>query len=225
MTQKSNAIPTKKPPIAIILLLLALLVAGLFVYKQNQQIGGEGEAHPSTSSRPVKEDQLAQAKLIREKWQGWAMKHQDDLSKLRKSSGTSPEAYRKVFDEIPEALTPESGLVENDLKSASKEDPTHPHRRWDWAGVDRHLLTLSGPAAGFAKDSIKLLEVRVKEEQTQIKDCLIAKSINGGTTNVFVWASGRITEGTREKKEINGMQTFSGATIHTELAPAYDFIK
>ena len=153
------------------------------------------------------------------------MKHQDDLSKLRKSSGSSPEAYRKVFDEIPDTLTPETGLVENDLKAASKEDPTHPHRRWEWAGVDRHLLTLSGPGAGFAKDSIRLLEARVKEEQTQIKDCLIAKSINGGTSNIFIWASGRITEGTREKKVINGNLSFTGATTHTELTPAYDFIK
>ena len=225
MANSNDTLSPKKPPYLILLLFIAIPIAAFFVYRQNQQISGEGEARASANSTPDRDQQLSQAKLIRGKFENWAMKHKEDIANLRKSSGESDAPYRKVFDAIPVSLTSETGLTADDFAMATKEDPNRKHKRWEWTGADRSLLQLSGQAQGFAKASIDALNTRMKEEKEDIKDCLVSKSINGGLSNYYVWSSGRVTEGVKGKKDASGATTLNAKVQHNELVSAYDFIK
>ncbi len=228
MAERPVSTQGKRPPFLIILLLFAIPVAGFFVYYQNRLINGEDK---NTAVKPLRdsEAQMTQVKLIRDKWQTWATAHKADLIALKHSSADNQAAYHKVFDAFPIAITPETGLTLEDLKAASAEDPTHKHPKWEWLMKQKSLLSAQGMAASMAKKETDAFKESMEEDR-KTRDCRILKSINGGLVNLYLWSSGRVTEGEREKKEVGGakmggIMVLTGAVNHKETLPAFDFVK
>ncbi len=228
MAERPVSTQGKRPPFLIFVLLFAIPIAGFFVYFQNRQINGEDK---NTAVKPLRDAdaQMAQLKLIRDKWQTWAMAHKNDLIALKHSSADNQTAYHKVFDAFPSDITPETGLTLEDLKAASAEDPTHKHPKWEWLMKQKTLLSAQGMSASMAKKETDAFKASMEEDR-KTRDCRILKSINGGLVNLYLWSSGRVTEGVREKKvvggeKMGGIMVLTGVVNHKETLPPFDFVK
>ena len=229
MAENRSQTQAKRPPILVFVLLFAIPAAGFFVYNQNRQINGEDKTMGVKSSHDLSA-QMEQVKTIRDKWQVWAMAHKADLLAFKHSAPDDKAAFDKVFDAVPITISPDTGLTLEDLKAATADDPTHKHTKWDWLMKQKPLLNASGMQASMSKQEAEIFKANVEEDRTKNKDIRVLKSTNGGLSNLYLWTSGRVTEGVRERKSVGGEKTgsimvLSGVVTHKEAMPAYDFLK
>lgn len=182
---------------------------------------------------------IAQAQMLRAKWQVWAQQHQGILRQMLQAQPNDQTARNVVWNALP-PLGDQSVISAKDLLPDG-QSPTG--LSFGWAPVDRIMAS-----PGFNQSSdveerrrtqeavVQMAAARQNDFET-LHDIMLASSSGQGNTNVTLWVSGRITQETPQTQEerMAAIQKIraSGEPPHindlqgtrSELVPPFDFLK
>ncbi len=183
-------------------------------------------------SPEVKAQFVGHAKMLREKWEPWAQKHQAQFQRMLNASVDDQAALATAWDAVP-SDPKKVGFTSQELMPTG--DPLT-GVGFGWTALDKELRQGSPrpeAAAGLQKISLMVMPQR-RSEFKRRRDIIIAQG--GMRTETLLWASGRITQrslllpgeylamarAARDKKrKLTGDDMWGP---EQEMVPPYDFL-
>lgn len=213
------------------------IVGGLF-YLNGLAKNGAGRVHRAGQipdiSASEKQQFIARATLLRDKWRPWALQHRTELQQMLSAQPGDQASLNAVLDVLPRNPT-QAGLTGQDLMPSG--DP-FVNVGFGWAPVSRGVA-LPETANPDIKLTVQKIrggrDQRIEDDFSAMRDTAIAGAIKGQTFTTL-WASGRITVRTKlsskEREVISQKVRAEGRHIresdiftpHREIVPPYDFL-
>lgn len=165
---------------------------------------------------------LVKARRMREQWQTWAIKHKSELKRMLNATTKDQTALSVVWEKLP------IGLEDGQAGMKAQEVIGEPNAfTWQPVAKGGHLSSnVSAEWSNRVAASNRAMQMQRQKNFVLLKDIEISRSMNPGTSQLSLWASGRITE----SKTVVNPNHRSGQPAFVELAPQeieppYDFLK
>lgn len=198
---------------------LSLLATGAFFVVRQQAANKYKDQFASKIGDPgaqpgLREERIARAKVIREKWKPWAQKNKALLQRMLKASPNDSKIAFEVYTKIPgSTVGPKAVVMNTDLQSGSTE--------FSWQAVENFLVAPNAPKSRDRDFAVS----EIKKDFAKNQDVSLSQSINPGLLHMNVWATGRITEeGLKELPRVPGKPVL-GESEPIEIVPPYDFLE
>jgi hypothetical protein len=164
----------------------------------------------------LQEARLAKAKVLREKWQKWALEHKSILQKMLRGGQSEQEA---VWQALPTLLD------DPKVTSVMLEDISGGLTPYTWNPVTRGATR---PGAGLTDAQRTtfngLIKTHLADDLELYHDIKISSSRNAGAKTIGLWVSGRITETETVGTPYEPGKP-SSKEVTRELVPPYDFLQ
>ena len=218
---------------------MLLIAAGIFGSLFQRQTRLSRAAQPQARQAPditpeVKEQIVGRAKELREKWRPWALQNKAILTRMRSAASTDKAAMLAVWKAIPMGQEPISA---QDLTPGGVEPPSN--IGFTWAAADKMIIDnsrLRPEVRKVVEQGSSAGALWREDDFASERDIVISQSMNGGQTHINLWASGRITEQTRQppserpkllarlRAEKRKARESDLHGPHREVVPPYDFL-
>lgn len=220
---------------AVLLLLMTGGVLGTLFQRQNYAgsqayaLAQNQRAMQIADLTPAqKQAWIDHAKMLRRKWQPWALQHKDMLRKMLRAGPNDEAAMLAVWSALPYPDypgKPKLGISSLDLRPVQDFKKSLDSRSPDFTWQALGKLNQKGPPSGKRAEWLR--------QQFEAKrDIQLSRSTGHSSSILYLWASGRITETKKIKKNVmvmvkgklrQGFESTEGP--HREVVPPYDFLR
>ena len=218
---------------------VALGLAGSTFYAQKRTADAR-LANPAPRRAPdltpaQKQQSIARAKYLRDKWRPWASKNRAILSRMLQAKPDDRAALATVWAALPSGSPNEKeGIPLDELQPPGTMPPSPTGFAWiPTEKVMQQALAKSQSSQESQANIRRFLSTLPHDRQVQFekfRDAVVATSLTG-RTQVHLWASGRITTWSKltpkERPKIVGRSRLNSDLYspHHEVEPPFDFLE
>ena len=181
---------------------------------------------------------LAKASLLRDHWRVWAVAHQDLLRQLRQAPPDDHATLIRVYSALPalSALASPSnpdasaGVTLADVQANSDDFLSERGVLFTWqpGPLKTHVqeaMLRSDPQAQVKNDQSDIAyRGKLQRDFANYRGIMLSESMSSGSSQITLWADGRITEMTHQRQHIIGKPICIDGP-EKQIVPAYDFLK
>lgn len=206
---------------AAMLLLAAGMAGGLFYLRERAQgprfqKGERFQLVPPALAARQREQRMAKAEWLRDKWRPWAQKNKEVLRKLAQARPGDEAVMLATLNALPTMPTAKAtGFSIVDLADGVQAT-------WQPFLKD----SLNSPTS---PNDHQVIMRRFRQEFASEHDMVLSTMSHPDSPTTFVWASGRVTEQEAGAAKVKKKPGTSELEImrhpHRELFPAYEFLR